>query len=153
MVNISFKIRISILLLHEKEKLNIVANILISETKTHYSILREGDENLPGAWRWGHQPRCNRNAVHKVIMMTETILMMIKHGTWAKVVPIPNVMGLKWWPVDNADQFAGITIHLLTLSPSRHDRYPWLRCCFAPMFEIRFREYHQNIFAFFCVLN
>ena len=49
MVNISFKIRIAILLLHEKEKLNIVANILISETKTHYSILREADENLPGA--------------------------------------------------------------------------------------------------------
>ena len=49
MVNISLKIRLSILLLHEKEKLNIVANILISETKRQYSILREADKNFPGA--------------------------------------------------------------------------------------------------------
>ena len=49
MVNISLKIRLSILLLHEKEKLNIVANILISETKRQYSILREADESFPGA--------------------------------------------------------------------------------------------------------
>ena len=52
--------------------------------------------------------------------------------------------------LDNADRFLGITIYLLTLSPSRHDRYPWLRCCFAPMSEIRFRDYHHNIFALFC---
>ena len=64
------------------------------------------------------------------------------------VLPIKNVKGLKWWPVYNADRFAGITIHLLTLSLSRRDRYPWLRWCVASISELLFREHLNNIYIF-----
>ena len=57
-----------------------------------------------------------------------------------------NMMGLEWWPVDNADRFAGITIHLLTVSLFRRDRYPWLRWCFASISELLFREHLNNIY-------